>query len=47
MHGANFVKGFVHKTYLVTGSKNGETLLHRAQNRKGGLQTTARPSLSG
>lgn len=35
------------EAHFVTGSRNGDTLLHSAQNRKGGLHTTARPSLSG
>ena len=33
--------------YFVTGSKKGEMLRQSAQNRKGGLHTTARPSRSG
>ena len=39
--------GNVMGAHFVTGSKKGDTLLHRAQKRKGGLHTTARPSLSG
>lgn len=37
----------IKRAYLVIGSKKGDTLLQSAQNRKGGLHTTARPSLSG
>ena len=33
--------------YFVTGSRKGEMLRQSAQNRKGGLHTTARPSRSG
>ena len=36
-----------HKSYFVTGSRKGEMLRQSAQNRNGGLHTTARPSRSG